>query len=70
MASQLNSTIHTKNNYYTHFLHASQKLDLRGIFLNTFYMASITFILKPPKILQVRKLETSIFDEYLCKNPH
>ena len=45
-----------------------QKTAEEGTLPNSFYEATITLIPKP-KILQKRKLQTNITDEYRCKNP-
>ena len=44
-----------------------QKVAEEGTLPNSFYEAPITLIPKP-KILQKKKLQTNITDEYRCKN--
>ena len=45
-----------------------QKIAEEGILSNSFYEVTITLIQNQTKILQKRKLQTNITDEYRCKN--
>jgi len=49
MASQVNSTKHTKRNLYPSFLKFFQKGEEEGTLTKTFYDATITLIPKPDK---------------------
>lgn len=48
-----------------------QKIEKEGTHPNSFYKTSIPLIPKPEKdTTRKKKLQTTIPDEYRCKNPH
>ena len=46
-----------------------QKIGMWGTLSNLFNKSTITLILKPAKYTTKKKITSSIFSEYLCKNP-
>ena len=75
MASQVNSTTHTKRNWCPLFLKLFQKVEEEGTFPKTFYDATITLIQKPDKFtakneyyrpISLRSIDATIFNKILA----